>query len=111
MNTSVHVFIYGATGAGIQAEAVQEGVVAGTLFEVDGVGPALMLAGHSPVRGMVLRVSPEALGTLDGNAGVREGLFRRVGVKVGGIPCWTWVAGPALAPRLARSRRVRGGAA
>jgi hypothetical protein len=111
LNTSVHVFIYGAPNAGIEAEAMQEGAVAGTLFEVDGVGPALMLAGHSSVRGMVLRVSAEALGALDGSAGVREGLFRRVGVKVGGIPCWTWVAGPAIAPRLAGSRRLRGGAA
>ncbi len=108
MSDTVHVFLYGGASR-VGAEPIRDDVVQGTLFDVDGVGPALMLAGQSPVRGAVVRVPWNALSEMDVAARVDEGLFRRVGVKVGETPCWTWVAGPALAPRLARSRRVRGG--
>ena len=110
---SVHVFLYGAdrTGsvAGVASERVAEASLPGTLFDVAGVGLALMLAGSQRVRGSVVRVDAADLDVLDARARVREGLYRRVGVEVDGTPCWTWVAGPALAPRLAPELRVRRG--
>jgi hypothetical protein len=112
MSESIHVFVYDPAGAGAEVahEKVRDAIVAGTLFDVDGVGRALMLAGASAVRGEVRRVRMDALADLDARARVREGLFRRVGVEVDDTACWTWVAGPALAPRLAPARRSRGAA-
>ncbi|HUF13210.1 MAG TPA: gamma-glutamylcyclotransferase [Longimicrobiales bacterium] len=108
---SVHVFVYDDRLD--SADAVQESVCAatvqGTLFDLEGVGAALLLSGQDRVAGEVRRVSPDALDTLDTSAGVQEGLYRRVGVQVGSTPCWTWVAGPALAPLLVPERRVRQG--
>ena len=105
-----HVFVYDrrpiATQGALELEKIRDATVRGTLFDVDGVGPALMLAGSSQVPGEVMRADTASLERLDARARVREGLFRRVGVQVGETPCWTWVAGPALAPRLAPERRV-----
>ena len=110
MSQPIHLFVYDNAGPGADAaqEKVRDATVQGTIFDVDGVGRALMLAGASAVRGEVRRARADSLTLLDARARVREGLFRRVGVRVGDTPCWTWVAGPALAPRLAASRRSRG---
>lgn len=107
----IHVFLYDRSpldGPGaLTLEKIRDATVQGTLFEVDGVGSALMLAGSSHVAGEVMSADAASLETLDARARVRDGLFRRVGVQVGETPCWTWVAGPALAPRLAPERRLR----
>lgn len=105
MAEHVHVFVYDATPFdGIATERVRDDVVSGTLFHVEGVGPALMLSGQSRVRGSVRLLDPDALARVDRAARVAEGIYRRVGVLVGDTPCWTWVAGPQLAQRLATAR-------
>jgi hypothetical protein len=44
---------------------------------------------------------------------VSDGLFRRVAVAAhsaaGDVPCWIYVAGPGLAPRLTESARIEAG--
>lgn len=111
MSEMVHVFLCGdVPGRDLPGEAVREDAVQGTMFEVDGIGAVLMLAGASTIRGEVRCVPVGSLAQIDERAGVRDGLFRRVGVRVGETPCWTWVAGPRLAPRLAAGRRNRNGA-
>ena len=108
--SGIHVFIYDERldTSDIAQETVRTATVQGTLFDVDGVGPALLLSGQDRISGEVRRVTPAALDSLDRLARVGEGLYRRVGVQVGGTtPCWTWVAGPALAPKLVPARRVR----
>ena len=110
MTDAIHVFAYGAHAeSGVSSEKVRDATVPGTLFEVEGIGPALMLSGPSAVRGEVRRIAIDSLEELDARARVREGLYRRVGVQVGETACWAWVAGPALAPRLATLPRHRGG--
>lgn len=105
MSDHVHIFVYDdAALRGIDTERVRDDVVSGTLFRVDGVGPALMLSGSSRVPGSVRRIRADALDAADRSARVGDGLFRRVGVRVGNTPCWTWVAGPELAQRLATTR-------
>jgi gamma-glutamylcyclotransferase (GGCT)/AIG2-like uncharacterized protein YtfP len=105
MTDHVYVFLYDAAPfRGIESERVRDDVVGGTLFDVAGVGAALMLSGHSRVPGTIRRIRADALDALDQAVGVHDGLYRRVGVRVGDTPCWTWVAGPELAQRLAASR-------
>ena len=108
MTDGVHVFVAGRVpGLDAVGEKVRDDAVQGTLFEVDGVGAVLMLAGTSSIRGEVRRVPASAVAEIDERAGVRDGTFRRVGVQVGDAACWAWVAGPRLAPRLAPGRRNR----
>jgi len=110
MRDQVHVFVYsGGPGGGVVHEKVRDDAVQGTLFDVEGIGHALMLSGHAAIGGEVRRVAVSAVADIDDRARVREGLYRRVGVRVGETPCWAWVAGPSLAPRLASGRRARGG--
>ena len=110
MSTVVQIFVYpGGPGADAVHEGSAAAAVQGTLFDVEGVGPALMLAGNTSIPGEVRRIRASALEELDARARVREGIYRRVGVQVGETPCWAWVAGPKLAPRLATGRRSRGG--
>jgi gamma-glutamylcyclotransferase (GGCT)/AIG2-like uncharacterized protein YtfP len=68
-----------------------------------------MLYGSTKVRGEVWRCPLELLARLDQYEGVDRSLFRRVGVVASGIPCWTYVAGAALASRLTPDRRTDGG--
>lgn len=112
MTDGIHVFVYDGLLEADDADdaahtTMREATVQGTLFDVEGLGPALLLSGHDRVPGVVRRVPPAALEKLDARARVREGVYRRVGVQVGATPCWTWVAGPALAPKLVPDRRVR----
>ncbi|HEX6587961.1 MAG TPA: gamma-glutamylcyclotransferase [Longimicrobiales bacterium] len=105
MAEHVHVFVYDtARFPDVESELVRHDVVGGTLFDVEGVGPALMLSGQTRVPGTVRRIRPETLPSFDRSARVDDGLFRRVGVRVGNTPCWTWVAGAELAQRLASAR-------
>ena len=110
MSEAIHVFVYhGGPGTDAEHEKVRGETVQGTLFDVEGIGAALMLSGHTTIEGEVRRVPLSALEQVDARARVREGVYRRVGVQVGETPCWAWVAGPTLAPRLASGRRGRGG--
>ncbi|MHB1168214.1 MAG: gamma-glutamylcyclotransferase family protein [Longimicrobiales bacterium] len=114
-----HLFAYGtlrnADDASMQlmqgARRVTEATVAGTLYDIDGEFPALMLYGQTPIEGTVWHI-PEAarLAALDEYEGVERGLYRRVAVEAAGVPCWVYVAGPALASRLTPERRIADGA-
>jgi gamma-glutamylcyclotransferase (GGCT)/AIG2-like uncharacterized protein YtfP len=113
-----HVFVYGTLRADAAAAELLAGCrrlgtasVSGTLYDIDGEYPALMLYGTTPVTGEVVHIPDAArLPRLDEYEGVDQGLFRRVGVEVDGVACWTWVAGPALAHRLTPERRLADGA-
>ena len=112
-----HLFVYGTLRGGggatellSESVCVRTGAVSGTLYDIDGAYPALMLYGDSPVQGEIWRCPFHVLGQLDAYESVQDGLFRRVGVEVEGIPCWTYVAGRALSRKLTRERRVTGGA-
>ena len=111
-----HLFAYGTLRAGAHAARLLDGcdcagaaLVPGTLYDVNGRYPALMLYGNTPVRGEIWRCPPALLRRLDEHEGVAEGLFRRVGVRVGDVACWTYVAGPALAHELEPAKRIASG--
>jgi gamma-glutamylcyclotransferase (GGCT)/AIG2-like uncharacterized protein YtfP len=109
------LFVYGtlrsggaAAGLLRDAERVGDASVEGTLYDLDDY-PALMLYGRTRVAGEVWSCPTELLRQLDEHEGADRGLFRRVAVMASGIPCWTYVAGPALAPRLTPDRHVEDG--
>jgi len=111
-----HLFTYGTLRRGGAAAELLEGcefvgtaTINGTLFDIDGEYPALVLAGPGRVEGEVWRCPTAALARFDRYEGVADGLFRRVGVRAGEWACWTYVAGPTLAPRLTPDRRLEGG--
>jgi gamma-glutamylcyclotransferase (GGCT)/AIG2-like uncharacterized protein YtfP len=113
---ATHVFVYGTLMEGGGAGAflrgcarLGPGTVRGTLYDMDGEYPALMLAGTDRVHGEVWRCPARVLAELDRYEGVAEGLFRRVAVQVGRHACWSYVAGPRLGRRLTLARRVPGG--
>jgi gamma-glutamylcyclotransferase (GGCT)/AIG2-like uncharacterized protein YtfP len=94
-------------------EHVGTGRVHGTLYDIDGEFPALMLYGETPVTGDVWRCPAAELPRLDEYEGTAKGLFRRVAVAVADaaepgreVPCWCYVAGPALSRRLTPDRRI-----
>ena len=69
-----------------------------------------MLYGDTPVRGEVWECPLEMLARLDAYEGTAASLFRRVALEVEGdegpIPCWLYVAGPALSKKLTPARRL-----
>lgn len=94
----------------VGARRVAEATVAGTLYDIDGDFPALMLYGTTPVEGTVWHFPNAArLEQLDSYEGVERGLYRRVAVEAAGLPCWVYVAGPALARQLTPERRLAHG--
>jgi gamma-glutamylcyclotransferase (GGCT)/AIG2-like uncharacterized protein YtfP len=110
-----YLFVYGTLRSDLSdgvmlaaAERLTETTVEGTLYDLIDY-PALMLYGSTPVHGEVWRCPLELLERLDEHEGTDRGLFRRVAVSAGDIPCWTYVAGPALASRLTPDRRMDGG--
>lgn len=110
---SFHLFAYGTLAAEGAASALMSGcervasaAVRGTLYDI-GEYPALLLSGTDWVDGEIWRCPADLLPRLDRYEAVREGLFRRVGVTVEGTPCWAYVAGPRLGPRLKPEARVR----
>ncbi len=114
--TYFHLFTYGTLRRGRGADELLEGceqvgtaTVAGTLFNIDDAYPALILAGTTRIEGEVWRCPAAKLPQLDAYEGTAEGLFRRVGLRVGEWACWTYVAGPKLAPRLSPDRRIEEG--
>lgn len=111
-----HLFVYGTLRAGGGAadllagcECLGAATVAGTLYNIDDAYPALVLAGSGRVAGELWRCPPETLPALDRYEGVAEGVFRRVGTRVGERACWAYVAGPKLARRLVPDRRLKSG--
>ncbi len=108
------LFVYGTLRSDLSdgdllasAERLTEATVEGTLYDLDEY-PALMLYGTTPVRGEVWRCPLELLERLDEYEGTDRSLFRRVAVMASGIPCWTYVAGAALASRLTPDHRMDG---
>lgn len=115
-NGTFHVFAYGTlrpdgAAAGLLSGCARIGpaMVHGTLYDIDGRFPALLLYGKSCVRGEIWRCPVELLPSLDEFEGVGIGLFRRVGVRAANLACWTYVAGPALARELTTARRLESG--
>ncbi|MCI0435883.1 MAG: gamma-glutamylcyclotransferase [Gemmatimonadetes bacterium] len=115
-DTTFHLFVYGtlrSTGAAAArlagCELIAETTVCGSLFDIDGRFPALMLYGDTQVRGEVWRCPASLLLRLDEYEGVDRGLFRRVCVTATDLPCWTYVAGAALAHQLTPARRITAG--
>jgi gamma-glutamylcyclotransferase (GGCT)/AIG2-like uncharacterized protein YtfP len=108
-----HLFTYGTlrppgqTAGKLLAgcERIGTGRVRGVLYDL-GEYPALLLNGPDAIDGDVWRCPVERLRGLDAYEGVADGLFRRVGVRVGEWPCWIYVAGPKLGPRLVPEARV-----
>lgn len=109
------LFVYGTLKSGGGMERLMSGCVRtgsatlhGSLYDV-GRFPALVLDGAGPVSGELWRCPPETLRELDSYEGVHDGLFRRVRAFAGAVECWTYVAGPSLAPRLTASSRIAEG--
>lgn len=113
MRTHFHVFVYGtlrsrgkAAAMLADCERISDGEVGGVLYDIDNEYPALVLYGTTPVEGEIWRCPNQLLATLDAYEGVEQGLFRRVGVRVRDIGCWTYVAGPQLTKKLTPDRRI-----
>ena len=119
LRTHFHLFAYGTLRAGGRAtgmlrdcEHVSPGELGGVLYDIDGDFPALVLYGNTPVSGDIWRCPNALLPVLDDYEGIEKGLFRRVGVRVRAsvdaleIPCWAYVAGPALSAKLLPARRI-----
>src|SRR5690606_21814697 len=107
-----HLFVHGtvpqallAAGASGTAERVATREVVGTEYDVGDGETALVLAGPGRVRGEVWRCALELLKELGRGERVVGRFWRRVGVQVGEYPCWAYVAGPRLAPKLVPGRR------
>lgn len=101
------VFVYGTLRRGQPAEGllggcrfIRETSVRGTLYDVGGRFPALVLGRTGEVHGELWAVPRSRLASLDSYEGVEGGLFERIRVHVEGELCWTYVAGAALEPRL-----------
>ncbi|MDX1673943.1 MAG: gamma-glutamylcyclotransferase family protein [Longimicrobiales bacterium] len=110
MRETFYLFAYGTLrtdpgGLLEGCERVATGVVRGTLYDL-GEYPALILGGDDPVSGVIWRCPYPLLEALDRYEGTEAGLFRRVGIRVGDYPCWVYVAGPELGPRLLPETRV-----
>jgi gamma-glutamylcyclotransferase (GGCT)/AIG2-like uncharacterized protein YtfP len=108
-----HLFVYGTLRASGESHEqiadcvfVRAAYVLGTLYDIDGLHPALMLYGHTRIDGEIWLCPADRLLALDNFEGVERGLFRRVAVSIEDTPCWTYVAGPALAHRLTPAQRL-----
>lgn len=111
-----HLFTYGTLRRGGDGAALLEGcepvgpaTITGTLYDIDGEYPALVLAGTGRVQGEIWRCPARVLARLDAYEAVADGLFRRVAAVVDGVACWIYVAGPKLARRLTPRRRIESG--
>jgi gamma-glutamylcyclotransferase (GGCT)/AIG2-like uncharacterized protein YtfP len=115
VSPTFHLFVYGTlreprVAAGLLGgcQQVREATVQGTLYDL-GDYPALMAYGTTPIAGAVWKCPNRVLQRLDSYEGVERGVFRRIGILVDGLGCWTYVAGPALAPELLPARRLASG--
>lgn len=108
-----HIFSYGsgledrlAAGLLEGCELVAEREVAGTLYDIDGEYPALVLAGNGRVAGEIWRCPVEVLPELDSDERVVARQLNRIGLQVDEFACWVYVVGPKLARHLAPGRRL-----
>ncbi|HUF51379.1 MAG TPA: gamma-glutamylcyclotransferase family protein [Longimicrobiales bacterium] len=117
---SFNLFVYGTLRAGGPADDILTGceqlgraTVGGTLYDIDGRFPALVLYGNAPVQGEIWRCPAELLARLDAYEDTGSGLFRRIATHVtfdgGTLPCWLYTAGPALSRLLTPERRMADG--
>lgn len=113
---SFHVFVYGTLRSGGEAheriadcEFVKHAHVLGTLYDIDELYPALMLYGSTRIEGEIWRCPARRLAALDEFESVAKGLFRRAGALIDDVPCWIYVAGPALARHLTPEQRIDDG--
>ena len=111
-----HLFTYGTLRRSGEGAVLLEGckpvgpaTITGTLYDIDGEYPALVLAGTGRVQGEIWHCPAPVLARLDAYEEVAAGLFRRVAALVEGVPCWVYVAGPKLARRLTPRRRIESG--
>jgi gamma-glutamylcyclotransferase (GGCT)/AIG2-like uncharacterized protein YtfP len=111
-----YLFVYGTLRSGGEANEriagctfVRNAYVEGTLYDIEGHYPALMLYGGTRVQGEIWRCAADSLAAIDAYEGVDRRLFRRVAVDVDGTPCWAYVAGPALAHLLTPGQRIESG--
>lgn len=109
----IDLFVYGTLRKTGSASPLLDGCehrrsarVHGTLYDIEGRFPSLVLEGIDAVEGEIWRCPAAVLTDLDAYEGVAEGLFRRVRVRIGEGVCWVYVAGPALAPSLTPDRRI-----
>ncbi len=120
--SSFYLFSYGTLLSGSPASAllltgcepIGDGYVDGILYDIDGMYPAVVLYGAEHVYGEVWKCPVEQLAKLDDYEGVRNGLFRRVALEVTmtdspPLPCWLYVAGPALSRKLVLENRIHSG--
>jgi gamma-glutamylcyclotransferase (GGCT)/AIG2-like uncharacterized protein YtfP len=118
---SFNLFAYGTLRIGGVNVGVLEGcehmgsgTVRGTLYDIEGRYPALLLYGEAPVRGDVWRCPASFLARLDEFENVSSGLYRRMAAEArlddgSSAPCWLYTAGPALSQQLLPDRRIPGG--
>lgn len=114
---SVHrLFVYGTLRSGGEGHRLLDGctpegeaTVRGTLYDVEGRYPALVLEGEGTVWGERWNCPEASLAAVDRYEGVGQGLFTRVRVEAGGELCWTYVAGPLLRERLRPERVIDSG--
>lgn len=116
--STFNLFVYGSLRSGDSAndrlagsELIGPATVHGTLYDIDGRFRAIMLYGTDLIHGEVWRCPVDLLRSLDEYEGTATGLFRRIGTEVDGaagerVPCWTYVAGPALSRKITPDRRV-----
>lgn len=115
-DSTFHLFTYGTLGSRGGAgellqgcERVRAADVTGILYDA-GAYPALLLTEDGQrVEGEIWSCPADRLPDLDRYEGVEEGLFRRIGVRSGGVACWVYVAGPRLGARLTPEARIDGG--
>lgn len=110
------LFVYGSLRSGGSAAGYLSGCspigtfrIPGSLYDLDGDYPALVLDEAGEVEGEVWRCPTELLTLLDRYELVHEGMYERARVRVGEHDCWTYVAGPALAALLVPERRIASG--
>jgi gamma-glutamylcyclotransferase (GGCT)/AIG2-like uncharacterized protein YtfP len=111
-----HLFAYGTLRRAGPASALLDGCTfvgeadtTGTLYDIRGEYPALMLYGQDTIHGEIWRCPTSRLAELDTWERVVDGLFRRVGIEIDSLACWVYVAGPRLARLLTPAARVPGG--
>lgn len=110
------IFVYGTLRTGGAAggllaggRALGEATLRGSLYDVQGRFPALVLGGDTEVQGELWEVPAARLAELDAYEGVDQGLYRRARAEADGTACWVYTAGPALLPQLSPEHRLAGG--
>jgi gamma-glutamylcyclotransferase (GGCT)/AIG2-like uncharacterized protein YtfP len=122
MQQHFQLFTYGTLTSPHRARETLRGAamvghahVHGTLYDIAGEYPALMLYGDTRVDGKVWRCDVELLASIDEYENVASGMFRRIATHVtfddgrDDNACWLYVAGPRLAHALTAEARIDDG--